>query len=73
MPAVRPPAGQQPAAAMLPLNDMLLQHYLYNFEKQLLTTALDDCANILGFAAERLEMNEQDLKRKMETFQLESF
>lgn len=65
------PAGS--SSALLPLNDMLLEHYLHNFEKQLLLAALDDCANILGFAAERLELGEAELKQKMQGYQLESF
>lgn len=81
-PAAVPPKARPAAAdagrpeapsAVLPLNDMLLQHYLYNFEKQLLLTALDDCANILGFAAERLSIGEDELKQKMQTYNLESF
>jgi sigma-54 specific flagellar transcriptional regulator A len=68
----RPVLADQPSA-LLPLNDALLQQYLDHFEKQLVLSALDDCANILSFAAERLSIGEQELARKMQTHGLESF
>lgn len=68
----RPPQAELPAA-LLPLNDTLLQQYLDHFEKQLVLSALDDCANILSFAAERLSIGEQELTQKMQTHGLESF
>jgi sigma-54 specific flagellar transcriptional regulator A len=67
-----PGSRSDPAAVML-LNDMLLQHHMFNFEKQLLLTALDDCANILSFAAERLNIHEDELTHKIQTYNLESF
>jgi len=60
-------------SAMMPLNEMVLQHYLYNFEKQLLLTALDDCANIRSFAAERLHIQEAELTEKIRAYNLENF
>lgn len=69
-----PAAGGRPdPAAVVPLNDMLLQHHMFNFEKQLLLTALDDCANILSFAAERLNIQEDELTQKIQAYNLESF
>lgn len=76
-----PAAGRNEAAraalaagsVLLPLNDQLLQQYLNNFERQLLIKALDDCANILGFAADRLSIEEQDLRALMQAHELESF
>jgi sigma-54 dependent transcriptional regulator, flagellar regulatory protein len=56
--------------AMLPLNEMMLKHYLFNFEKQMLVTALDDCANMPSFAAERLAISEEDLNERIKACQL---
>jgi len=64
------PAAADTSAALLPLNDALLQQYLNNFEKQLLQTALEDCANIHSFAAERLELAETDLLQKLQSYEL---
>lgn len=60
-------------SAMMSLNGTVLQHYLFNFEKQLLLTALDDCANIRSFAAERLHIQEAELTEKIKAYNLESF
>lgn len=70
-----PSSPSKPAlpSALLPLNDTTLQQYLNSFEKQLVLSALDDSANILSFAAERLRIDEQELARRMQTFGLESF
>jgi sigma-54 dependent transcriptional regulator, flagellar regulatory protein len=43
-----------------------LKEYLTNFDKQLIMVALDDSAGMLNFAAERLSIDEQELKEKMQ-------
>lgn len=58
-------------SALLPLNDLVLEQYLHHFEKELLLTALDDCANMLGFAAERLCIGEAELTQKMQSYGLQ--
>jgi len=68
--AIAPLGRSDPGFAMLPLNEMMLKHYLFNFEKQMLVTALEDCANILGFAAERLAISEHELQVRIKTCQL---
>lgn len=65
------PAVPAAPVALVTLNDSLLQQYLQNFEKQLLQAALDDSAYMLGFAAERLAIDEAELKRKLQSHQLE--
>lgn len=56
---------QDPGFAMLPLNDLMLRHYLQQFEKQLLQTALEDAAQIPSLAAERLGMDEARFEERL--------
>lgn len=56
---------KDPGFAMLPLNDKMLRHYLQQFERQMLQTALDDAAQIPALAAERLGLDEAQLQEKL--------
>ncbi len=47
------------------LNDKTLQRYLDFFEKNMLEVAMDDSADMLAFAAERLGLDEASLKQKL--------
>lgn len=51
--------------AMLPLNDKMLRHYLQQFERQMLQTALEDAAQIPSLAAERLGLEEAQFEAKL--------
>jgi sigma-54 specific flagellar transcriptional regulator A len=53
-------------AVMQPLDESRLLQYLDKSERQLLAVALDDSAGIVGFAAERLQMDSAALRSKMQ-------
>jgi DNA-binding NtrC family response regulator len=52
--------------AMMPLNAERLEQYLANLEKNLLEVAMQDSANIMKFAADRLRLNEGALRQKLQ-------
>jgi len=55
-----------PGGLMHPLDTARVEHYLASFERQMLQTALDDCAGILEFTAERLALDEAALKARLQ-------
>lgn len=53
-------------AGILPLNEARLQQYLQNFERQMVEVTLDDCAGLTGLAAERLNLDADMLRSRMQ-------
>ncbi len=53
--------------AMLPLNAERLEQYLQNLERNLLEVAMLDSANIMKFAADRLKLDENTLREKLQS------
>jgi sigma-54 specific flagellar transcriptional regulator A len=53
-------------STMLPLNEERLQQYLDNFERQLLAVALDDSAGLIDYAAERVQLDVQSFKARLQ-------
>lgn len=82
IPAVLPAAvAEQPTTAaiagmavdansLLPLNEERLQQYLDNFERQLLAVALEDCAGLVDYAAERVQLDVASFKARLQQYGL---
>jgi sigma-54 specific flagellar transcriptional regulator A len=57
---------------MLPLDDERLKNYLDNFEKQLLEVALDDAAGLIDYAAERVQLDTDGMRMRLQSHGINS-
>jgi sigma-54 specific flagellar transcriptional regulator A len=51
---------------LLPLNEERLGQYLQNFERQMLEVALDDSAGLMDYAAERMQLDVDAFKSRLQ-------
>jgi DNA-binding NtrC family response regulator len=58
------------ANSLLQLNEERLRQYLDNFERQLLAVALEDCAGLVDYAAERVQLDVASFKARLQLYGL---
>lgn len=68
--AVAKPGEVVDMSSMLPLNEERLQQYLDNFERQLLAVAMEDSAGLIDYAAERVQLDEQAFRARLQRYGL---